>query len=167
MRATALVYGAIAGVNGAACMSVLRLAARQGGLIQKTPPQVVHEWLSHRTDLEPPGGNAGHHAADHAIHFGISAAAGAIYGALTSRRRRPSYASGILYGLAVWAVGVAGLFPLLGIARSPAAGATRENVLNIAAHGVYGAVLSLMIHEMQRQHRRPTLWPERFAARVG
>jgi hypothetical protein len=167
MRVGWIIYGAIAGVNGAACMSVLRLAARQAGLIDKMPPQVVQEWLARRAGVEPPGGKVGHHVADHVVHLAISGTAGALYGALASRTGRASYASGVLYGIAVWAVGFAGLIPLLGIARSAAAAETRENVLNISAHAVYGAVLALMTQEMQRQHRRRTWRGERFAARVG
>ena len=161
-----LLYGAVAGVNGAACMSVLRLAMRRAGIIEKMPPQVVEDWLARRIGLEPPGGSAGHHVADHVIHLGIGATAGAMYGALTATRR-PTYTSGLLHGLTVWSVGFVAMIPNIGIARSAADADTGENVVNVAAHVVYGLVLALLVQAMRDQHRRPASAPERYATRVG
>ena len=163
--ATALVYGAIAGVNGAACMSVLRLAARRMGLIDKMPPQVVQDWLARQLGADPKD-DVLHHVADHAVHLTIGAAGGAVYGALTSSRR-PTYSSGVLHGLAVWAIGFFALIPRLGIARSAAHAEPRENLVNIAAHAVYGAILALFVGEMRAQGRRPASRPERYMTRVG
>jgi hypothetical protein len=165
-RVRGFVYGCLAGVNGAACMTVLRLAARQAGVIDKMPPQVVQEWLSRRAGVEPPGGKVGHHLADHLVHLAVGVTGGGVYGALTAPRG-PSYPSGVVYGLAVWAVGFLALIPLLGIHRGAAEAETRENAVNIAAHAVYGAVLALIVAEMRNQHRRAGTSVERFAARVG
>jgi hypothetical protein len=139
---------------------------RRAGVIQKMPPQVVEDWLSRRTDLRPPGGSAGHHIADHVLHLGIGATAGAVYGVLMATRR-PTYASGAFHGLVVWSIGFLGLIPMVGIARSAIDADTRENSVNLAAHVAYGLVLALFVREMRGQHRRPASAPQRYATRVG
>ena len=48
----AALHGALGGIYGAAAMSILRLAARRAGVIDKMVPQVVEQWTLDRTGME-------------------------------------------------------------------------------------------------------------------
>ena len=148
-RSTAMVDGALAGVAGAGCMSVVRMAARRVGLIDLTPPQATKTWLQKHGVGVAEGSAA--HLLDAVIHLGVSATGGAVYGALVEPGRRPPLASGALFGLALWATAFGALAPALGITRSPWRGAWRETAVNVAAHLIYGGSLAVMTGELGRQ----------------
>jgi hypothetical protein len=160
MRLPDLVYGAIAGVNGAACMSVLRLAARRANLIDVMPPQVLRESVS-GSDA-PPGAT---HAADHALHLGIGLAGGAAYAALPPRTR--GVVSGALFGAGLWAVSILVLAPALGARRAGEQITEPQGLVNLLAHLAYGALLPVMIRDMTQQDRRRQAVPDRRMRRVG
>src|SRR3954466_8187295 len=84
------IYGALAGSLGAACMTVIRMAARRRGVIEKTVPQAAEEWVADRTRFGRRAPPVLHHVADQAMHLAYGSALGAGY-ALTVRR--PSSAS--------------------------------------------------------------------------
>jgi len=61
----AALHGALGGIYGAAAMSILRLAARRAGVIDKMVPQVVEEWTLDRTGMESsPASKTAHHVLD-------------------------------------------------------------------------------------------------------
>lgn len=76
-------------------------------------------------------------------HFAYGAAFGSIY-ALWRQRRGASIASGVLFGLGVWAVSYAGYLPASGLTPP----ANRHDAFSMSrlavAHVVYGAVLGLL-----------------------
>ena len=160
-----LAEGAIAGLNGAACMSVFREVLRRRGLIEAMPPQALRAALERRGGAR--GNRIGRHLSDHAVHLAISIVAGAGYGAVWGRSRRPSFRSGILYGLGVWAVGLLAFIPLLGVRRVPAHTGLPQNTVNLVAHGIYGAVLSLLVQGMRADDRRRMRRADDDAARIG
>ena len=163
-RPKTALYGAIGGLYGSAAMSVVRLAARRRGLIDKMVPQAVEEWATARAGVEPPGGAAGHHILDQVMHLGYGAAAGALYGALHGTGSRRPLASGARFGGLVWLIGAGALFPLLNIARPLWRARGRENVVNLAAHLLYGISLQLVAAELSAPgDRRPTRDGERQA----
>jgi hypothetical protein len=151
-RAYLAVCGAIGGVTGAACMTVVRTLAQQAGLISRTVPQTIEEWASERLDWEPPGGPAGHHVVDQLAHLGYGLACGLLYGALLGRK--PILAVGVPFGIAVWAAGFLGFIPALGVHRSAAEATFAENAVNIGAHALYGGVVALMTEELAGQTDR-------------
>ena len=71
-----LVYGALSGSIAAACMTVIRSAARRGGAIEKTVPQAVEETLAHRAGLGRKAHPVVHHLVDQAMHTGYGATLG-------------------------------------------------------------------------------------------
>ena len=87
-------------------------------------------------------------------HFAYGAAAAALYGptasALRSRRAVPSLVSGMSWGLAVWIVSYLGLLPALGLLRPATHHPAGRNVLMIAAHLLWGAVLGTLAARMQQ-----------------
>jgi hypothetical protein len=161
-----LVCGALAGLNGAACMSGLRMAAHRVGLIDRMPPQVLEEWLMSRTRVGRRLDDATHHVADHVLHLGIGMTGGLLYAAVLSRRGHPLL-TGPLLGLAIWAVAFAGLLPRLGATRHPRESRSAENGVNLAAHILYGAVTGLMTEELVRQRRGVRSDVVRRAQRTG
>ena len=84
-------------------MSILRLAARRAGVIDKMVLQVVEEWTLDRTGMESsPASKTAHYVLDQLLHLGYGAAVGAVCGpvrpwccfrAFASRGRRGSQTS--------------------------------------------------------------------------
>jgi hypothetical protein len=166
--AHAAVCGAIGGVVGASCMTVIRTTAQRMGLIEKTVPQVMEEWASERLDAEPPGGATGHHVADQLLHFGYGMVWGALYGAVAGTRRSTPLWVGGVFGIAQWAIGFFGFIPALQVHRPAHEATTAENLVNIGAHFVYGVTTALLTEELSRQTERgPQSDLLRHAARVG
>lgn len=167
-RSTALVDGALAGIAGAGCMSVLRMAARRWGFVDLTPPQATKlRLLGHVV----PRQSAAHHVLDAAIHIGVSAAGGAVYGAAQAVKarglRRPALSGGALFGLALWATAFGVVAPALGITRAPWRGTWKETAVNLAAHLTYGASLALVDGELARQSSTAGVDVRGVRARVG
>jgi hypothetical protein len=161
-RGRHIVYGALGGMIGAACMTVVRMAARRRGLIDKTVSQTAEEWLAAHAHVELPHEPALHHALDQGLHLGYGATLGAAYG-LTGGRL-----PGVAFGLATWLLGSWALMPALGAKRSPWRKSLRENAVDLLAHAFYGTVTGLVASEMARQpDHRPTSDAERYAARSG
>jgi hypothetical protein len=148
-RGRAIVYGALGGAVGSACMTALRLAARRRGAIDKTVSQTAEEWLVDRAGVHVPREPALHHALDQALHVGYGATLGAAYGLLVGRRN--GQAGGALFGVATWLFGSWLLMPSLGAKRAPWRKSLVENATDLAAHTVYGVVTALVAGEMHRQ----------------
>ena len=158
-------HGAVAGAMGAACMTVLRMAAHRAGLIEKQVPQVVEEWLVQRSGLAPPGGPMGHQAANQLLHLGYGASWAAALGLATRHRTRAPLLRGALFGAAQWAFGFFVLMPALGVTRPAWRQRARENAVNLASHVLYGAVTALVSEELlaQDEHTPRTGWARRLA----
>ena len=155
------VYGAIAGLNGAACMSVLRLAARRAGVIDVMPPQILRESVA-GSETAPRGA----HVADHALHLAIGLLGGAAFAALAPRTKRGPV-SGLVFGTGLWAMSFLSFVPALGIRRAGEQIKAPQSAVNLLAHLVYGALLPVMTRDMtEQEHRRP--WrADRAMRRVG
>ncbi|MES1210204.1 MAG: DUF6789 family protein [Pseudomonadota bacterium] len=162
-----LVYGALGGMIGAACMTAVRLAARRRGLIDKTVSQTAEEWLAARANVPVPHEPALHHALDQALHFGYGGTLGLAY-ALAAGRHPDGRGRGLAFGVATWFLGSWALMPALGAKRPPWRKSIAENAVDLAAHSLYGVVTALVAGEMQRQpDHRPTSDSHRFAVRSG
>lgn len=142
----AALHGALGGIYGAAAMSILRLAARRAGVIDKMVPQVVVEWTLHRTDLESsPASKTAHHVGDQFLHLGYGAAVGTVCGPmLASFKTRRGLWVGAALGMGLWAGAAMVLFPGFRIARPAWKASLQENLTNVAAHLVYGLAVQLL-----------------------
>jgi len=116
-RTTTIIQGVLAGIYGAGCMSVLRMAVRRAGVIDATPPQETKRWLAETTGIAPRH-VAAHQVLDTLIHLAVGGGAGAMYGALVAPAVRPNLAGGAGFGLAFWAAAFGVVMPALGITRS-------------------------------------------------
>jgi uncharacterized membrane protein YagU involved in acid resistance len=149
-----MLHGALAGINGAATMTVLRMLAHRAGVVDEMVPQKVEQWLRRATDTDAVATvPAIHRALDHVLHFGYGAAWGALYGALFGGRRRSHVRPAIAFGLTQWGFGMTILFPALGIGRPAWRSRPRENVVNIASHLLYAAITAFLVEEFARQRR--------------
>ena len=123
--------GAGAGIIATAVMSAGFLAAQRAGTIGTLPPRIIVE---HVAPALPPRVSR---VSSAIAHLGYGAAAGAVY-AFTPRKRT---ASGIAYGVLVWAAGYELWVPAAGILL-PAHRDDRARALTIlGAHLLYGAAL--------------------------
>jgi hypothetical protein len=166
--AQAAACGAIGGVVGASCMTVLRTMAQRAGIIEKSVPQVVEEWATDRLGVEPPGGPAGHQITDQVLHFGYGMVGGILYGGMLGPRRPPILLGGVAFGFVEWAIGFFVLIPALQVHRPAHKATLSENLINIGAHLAYGLATALLTDELSQQtDRGPRPDVLRFAARVG
>jgi hypothetical protein len=163
------VHGALAGALGAATMTVLRMLAHRRGWIQAMVPQAVEMWVQDKSPLPMPRRVESHHVADQLLHLGYGATAGALY-ALTRApaRSRAQPARALEFGTALWVLGSFVLFPALKIARPAWRAAPREELVNLAAHLLYGSVTEYLLDEFEHQrHTQPRTRPAMHRAAVG
>ena len=73
-------------------------------------------------------------------HFAFGTLAGAVYGAMVSRRNSTAL-NGIAYGLAVWALAYGVGLPSLGLHSAAADDTEDRNAVLVASHAVWGATL--------------------------
>jgi uncharacterized membrane protein YagU involved in acid resistance len=168
MTKTDLINGALAGAVGAACMTPVRLGARRLGLVEKTTPQVIEEALSARLGLARQSDPEVHHVLDHLLHAGFGATMGVLYAVPTGRTRARTTSAGLLFGVASWLLGAGVVVPALRAHRPFWRAAPVENLVNLAAHLVFGLTTALVIEEMSGQtDHRPTSLARRALQRVG
>jgi CheY-like chemotaxis protein len=163
-----LIHGALAGALGAACMTALRMAAHRAGWLDVMVPQAVEVWASEKSHLGRPRDTATHHVADQLLHLGYGAVAGTVYAGLAGKRRQASSTRALGFGAALWAFGSAVLLPALHIARPLWRASPGEELVNFAAHALYGGVTVYLLDEFERQRTtQPKTWQGVQHARVG
>lgn len=145
-----LLTGAVAGAVAAHPMTVLRLAARRAGWIDRMVPQAVEESLMGDVDAPP----LTHHALDQALHTGMGAALGALDGALWRATALPTAARGALLGGGSFLFSTLVLLPGLGAGRSLWRSDAREIAVNLAAHLLFGLSAALVNEELAGQPDR-------------
>ena len=171
-RLARMVYGAIAGSVAAACMTVIRMAARRRGIIEKTIPQALEERVAHWSGLGRGAHPVLHHLADQMMHVGYGATLGVGYALVTQRRtggRSPhGVARGVAYGVATWFAGSWLLLPALRAKQAAWRKRASENAVDLLAHLVFGAATAIVSEELSTQSNRgPTSDSARRATRVG
>jgi hypothetical protein len=162
-----MIQGALAGMNGAATMTVLRMLAHRFGLVDQMVPQKVEQWVRRTAGAGAADVPALHRVLDHVLHFGYGGAWGALYAALFGARRRSHVGPSLAFGVAQWAFGMTMLFPALGIGRAAWRSRPRENAVNIASHLLYAAVTAFLVEEFARQPRRDVASKRRRLPAVG
>jgi len=154
-RAEGVVRGAVAGLAATGPMTAWMLSAHRalpGHERYALPPEQITSVMLRRSGFEvPPLGEAKHLAATSVAHLGYGAAAGGLYGGLAGRG---GAATGVMYGLGVWAGSYLALLPSQKILRSATEHPWRRNALMIAAHVVWGAALGAAFRELKEGKRR-------------
>ncbi len=134
-----LIRGAVAGASATVPMSAVMAGGERLHMLGEPPPRKIT-----RAGVRAVNGSATGAEVDAlswASHFAFGAVMGAAYGLLVGDRR-PSIASGILFGTAVWAVSYAGWVPALGIMPSPSRDRPLRPEVMLVAHWAYGASLA-------------------------
>lgn len=90
-------------------------------------------------------------------HFAYGAAAGALYAPVMRRTGLPPVASGVVYGLGVWAGSYLGWLPAAGVLPSAARHPARRNALMIAAHVVWGAATGYVANKLNERGERSAM----------
>lgn len=116
-----------------------RLPRRQRYVL---PPRIITDGVAARVPIPgrmTPDAGPGRALA---AHFAFGAATGGLYGVATAQMRvKPGLASGISYGLGVWAASYLGWVPAAGLMSPATRQPAQRNVMMIAAHIVWGAAL--------------------------
>lgn len=150
-----VLLGVLAGTAATVAMTtVMRRMHRQLPAPERypLPPREITERVSASVALRL----AQPRAATLSNHFAFGAAAGAFYASFFKGR---SLAAGITYGLTVWATSYLGWIPATGILAHAGRHPPRRNLLMLAAHVVWGAVLTTSLYELERSQ------PEIFSGR--
>lgn len=154
----------MAAVIGAACMTVVRSAARHAGLIERTVPQAIEERLFPREPDEP----SAHRAWEQVLHLGYGAAMGTAYGFAAGKRVRSSAGSALALGVGAWLLGAAVVVPLIGAGRGLWDRSAKENAVDLFAHLVFGAATELVRDDLSEHEHTGELPREaRHAAELG
>lgn len=146
-----MIHGALAGMNGAATMTVLRMLAHRMGLVDQMVPQKVEQWARRKAGANRLPIPALHRVLDHVLHMGYGGTWGALYGLAFGGKRRSHVGPAIAFGLGQWAFGMTMLFPALGIGRPAWRSRPRENAINIASHLLYSSMTAFLTEEFSRQ----------------
>ena len=164
----ATVAGAIGGAVAANTMTVVRMGARRGGLIHKTVPQIMEEWLLNRLGVDLPGGSLAHHALDQVLHVGYGSMLGTLDGLWFQWGRPPTVTRGLALGVASWALSGGILLPVLGAGKPIWRASAAENAVNLGSHLLFGISNALLTEEFFEQtDRRPSSDAERKHETMG
>jgi len=89
-----------------------------------------------------------------AIHYGIGAGSGAVYGAVRRHIPAPAVARGLGFGAALWLIADEGANPALGLTPGPRAFPWQTHARGLAAHLVFSLVAEGVLSVADR-FRRP------------
>jgi hypothetical protein len=129
------------------------------------PPAQITKHFTEAIGLDDELGHEGRLALTVPAHFGYGASVGALYGAVARpQSAAQAAASGMVYGLGVWAASYAGWLPVAGLYRPAKHEPAERHAMMIASHLVYGAALGVLVHALTKR-RRPEHKPP--AARYG
>jgi len=128
------VRGAASGLVATAAMSVFLIGAQRAGLLGKQPPLIIVESMAPELPEEES------RPTSVAAHVGYGVAGGVMYRLLT-RLVPGGTASGVAFGLGVWAASYEGWLPALGILPPAHRDRPGRRWTMVVAHVIYGATL--------------------------
>ena len=158
--------GAVAGLVATVPMTLAMLAWHRRLPVSQRyslPPRLITDRIAARAPLPRHAIPEPGPARTLGAHFAFGAATGALFGSLDlPLRDRHPVASGIVYGLLVWAVSYLGWVPAAGLMPPATRQPARRNVMMICAHVVWGAALGRAAKALlkgERQHLRQPYAP--------
>lgn len=117
------------------------------------PPAQITSVAADRADVRTARAGRGLRVATTATHFGFGAAAGAAYPVIAERTRCPPVATGVGFGLAVWAASYLGWIPALRLLPPATHDPASRTIMMILAHVAWGASLGLAYDRMRSSRR--------------
>lgn len=118
------------------------------------PPTQITSTAARRAGARGVGSGIALRLATTFTHFGFGAAAGSLYPAFAARLRAKPVASGVGFGVGVWAASYLGWIPALGLLPPATRHPAQRNVMMILAHVAWGAALGAIYAQIQRRQRR-------------
>lgn len=104
----------------------------------------AYELIAHKTPSQDTRA-----ALSEAVHWGMGAGSGALYGALAAQCGANPL-SGVLFGAALWITVDETLVPFLGLQDGPASSDVRGHLNRLGAHLGYGAALGLSLWALSK-----------------
>ncbi len=114
------------------------------------PPQEITSRILQKGGIRQMISNASLKLLTVVAHFGYGATCGAIFALVMIFVHDAYFASGVLFGLTVWAGSYLGLLPALHILRPATQHPKERNVLMIFAHVVWGASLGWIYSSLMK-----------------
>lgn len=160
--------GAIGGLVAGAITSGVMLIGRDTGLLHKSLSHDAQDWLDRQFDTRSRFGDDGTELIEQVGHYAASAGFGSTYGAFRPYVPfLPGMISGALFGAGIYAFGVAGVLPELGVTegerRAPPE-IVRERFLT---HLLFGAIIGVVTDVLRDRPPRAVKVARVRAARVN
>jgi len=135
--------GVVATIPMTAVMELLHVSL-PGDPPRPLPPREVTEGLAVKSRVSSQLSERDVQNLTLVAHFGYGAACGAMLGALVPRHAGAAAATGVAFGLGVWAGSYLGWLPALGVRQHARHDPLARSGLMIAAHVVWGAAAGLL-----------------------
>lgn len=136
--------GAIGGLVAGAVISGARTLGHDAGLLRGNLSETAQDWLDDTFDTRARFGEDGAEFAEQAGHYAACTGMGAAYGMVRPYLPIPGLLSGAIFGAAVYAVGVAGVLPELGVTPGEPEEEPGVPTERFALHVLFGAVIGLV-----------------------
>ena len=136
--------GAVGGLIAGAVISGVMFIGRDAGWLKPTLADNAQDWLDETFGTRAKFGQDGTELIEQAGHYAASVGFGAAYGAFRPYVPTPGLVSGALFGAAVYAFGVAGVLPEIGMTKGEPHEAPGVPTQRFAIHLLYGAVIGLV-----------------------
>ena len=136
--------GAVGGLIAGAVTSGVMFIGRDAGWLQPTLAETTQDWLDETFGARKRFGEDGVELIEQAGHYAASLGFGAAYGAFRPYVPLPGLISGALFGAAVYAFGVAGVLPEVGVTKGEPNEAPGVAAERFATHLLFGAVMGMI-----------------------
>jgi uncharacterized membrane protein YagU involved in acid resistance len=143
-----MLIGAAAGAAATLPMTMVMETLHErlpGEPARPLPPREIVEGMAAKAGAEDDLGERDKQKLTLAGHFGYGAACGALFGLVAPRGSGTALASGVVFGLTVWAASYLEWLPAAGVRHHPRHDPPARNALMIAAHVVYGAATGAFV----------------------
>jgi hypothetical protein len=157
-RQEAAALGALAGTAATVPMTLVMLMLRRRlprYQRYKLEPQIISDKTARRLGFGRRMNRRQRGTLAFVEHVGFGGLAGAMFGLLNPWLPAPPALTGPLFGLGVWAASYAGWVPALHILNPPRRRPKDRNLMLIAAHLVWGAVLGAIIQSSRDRQPPP------------
>ncbi len=133
--------GAVGGLVAGVVISGVMLIGRDAGWLKPTLADNAQDWLDETFGTRAKYGDDGTELIEQAGHYAASLGFGAGYGAFRPYLPLPGVISGALFGAGLYAFGVAGALPEMGVTKGEPHEDPGVSTQRFAVHLLYGAVL--------------------------
>lgn len=143
--------GMIGGLAGGMVMSMGMMIGQRAGVIETPMPLKVERELEKRAGVAEKTSPQQEKALAFAEHMLISGGFGAVYGLARTLVSAPLLLTGMMFGLLVYAVNLAGAGPALDLAPGPWEEKPQVVGRRVMMHVVYGVVTALVADQIEQR----------------